>query len=33
MAGPVDILGHAFPVFMRFQGGRGLATTVGILPA
>ena len=33
LAGPASIMGHAFPVFLRFRGGKGLATTVGILLA
>lgn len=30
-AGLSAILGHSFPVWLRFQGGRGLATTVGVM--
>ena len=33
LACPAAILGHAFPVFTCFQGGKGLATTVGVLLA
>lgn len=33
LAGPVAVLGHAFPFFLRFNGGKGLGTTVGILLA
>ncbi|MEE8352922.1 MAG: glycerol-3-phosphate acyltransferase [Dehalococcoidales bacterium] len=30
-AGIVAVLGHGFPVFLRFQGGRGGATCIGVL--
>jgi glycerol-3-phosphate acyltransferase PlsY len=33
LVGPAAILGHAFPFFLRFQGGKGLSTTMGILLA
>lgn len=33
LAGPAAILGHAFSPFLRFRGGKGLATTVGVLMA
>ena len=31
LAGGAVVLGHAFPVFMKFRGGRGGATCIGIL--
>ena len=31
LAGVVVVLGHGFPVFLRFQGGRGGAACIGIL--
>jgi glycerol-3-phosphate acyltransferase PlsY len=30
-AGAVAVLGHSFPVFLKFRGGRGGATVVGVL--
>ena len=30
-AGGVAVLGHAFPVFLKFRGGRGGAATLGVL--
>lgn len=33
LAGPAAIIGHAFPVFLRFQGGKGVATLAGVLLA
>ena len=31
MCGFFAVLGHVFPVFMRFKGGKGIATTIGVL--
>jgi glycerol-3-phosphate acyltransferase PlsY len=31
LAGPASILGHDFPLFTGFRGGKGLSTTVGVL--
>ncbi|WP_299025287.1 glycerol-3-phosphate acyltransferase [uncultured Thermanaerothrix sp.] len=33
MAGVAAVLGHRFPIYFRFRGGRGLATTLGALLA
>ncbi|MGB9800743.1 MAG: glycerol-3-phosphate acyltransferase [Thermanaerothrix sp.] len=32
-AGVAAVLGHRFPLYFRFRGGRGLATTLGVLLA
>ena len=31
LAGAAVVLGHAFPVFLKFKGGKGGATTIGVL--
>ena len=31
LAGIIVVLGHSFPVFLRFRGGRGGATCIGVL--
>jgi len=31
LAGAAAVIGHNWPVFLHFQGGRGSATTVGVL--
>ena len=31
LAGLAAVLGHIFPVFLKFHGGRGGATTIGVL--
>ncbi len=31
IAGLFSIIGHNFPVFLRFKGGKGVATTLGVL--
>jgi len=33
LAGPAAILGHCFPLFLRFQGGKGVSTTLGVVTA
>ena len=33
LAGLFAVVGHDFPVWLRFQGGKGVATTVGVLLA
>ncbi len=33
MAGLGTVLGHLFPVWLRFKGGKGMATTLGVLLA
>jgi len=31
LAGPAAIVGHAFPLFLRFRGGKGVSTTAGVV--
>jgi len=31
LAGPLAIVGHWFPIYTRFRGGKGLATAYGVL--
>jgi len=31
LAGGAAVIGHSFPVFLRFRGGRGEATAIGVL--
>jgi glycerol-3-phosphate acyltransferase PlsY len=33
LAGAASVIGHTWPVFLSFHGGRGLATTVGVFLA
>ncbi len=33
LAGMAAVLGHAFPVWLKFRGGKGVATTLGMLAA
>ena len=33
VAGLAAVLGHNFPVWLKFKGGKGVATTVGVLLA
>jgi acyl phosphate:glycerol-3-phosphate acyltransferase len=33
MAGYGAVIGHLFPVWLRFKGGKGMATTLGVLLA
>jgi len=33
IAGPAAIIGHIFPVWLKFKGGKGVATTLGTLLA
>jgi glycerol-3-phosphate acyltransferase PlsY len=33
VAGAVVVLGHAFPVFLKFRGGKGGASSIGVLAA
>jgi glycerol-3-phosphate acyltransferase PlsY len=33
LAGLFSVIGHDFPIWLRFQGGKGVATTIGVLMA
>lgn len=33
LAGTVSVIGHMFPVWLRFKGGKGVATTIAVLLA
>jgi len=33
LAGTLAILGHMFPIWLKFKGGKGIATTIGVLLA